>query len=333
RARSKLVQLLAWHAPAPVRAAAIMRVDAARTACGRAGADSRPRARTRARRDPPRRRPRTAAPLPVLPGAARRRAPAPWRYPRAYARVERLAGRSFPASHPTRRSATRSEPRRSRRRATRRDRGATAARGHRGCPSGWRVRRPRATAPARPRRREGWRCVCSSRPTSAALAARRRAALPPARNGELGLWRRPAGGRSAGVRGQQRRRYPLGRFERRPVGDIVERAHGSAGQALADPLGHVGARDRVEHPPHEGERHVGPLQRLDPAPAVVLAVAYVADQQVSDPVAAIAARRLPDVGAVGGGVVAVSERGSQRLHEQLLGQELAELRSLLWIEQ
>ena len=81
---------------------------------------------------------------------------------------------------------------------------------------------------------------------------------------------------------QERRGHALGSFKRRPVPDILQRAHGGAGQALADALGHVRAGDRVQHAPHERERHVRLLQRPHPTIAVPFAVAYVADQKVGD---------------------------------------------------
>jgi hypothetical protein len=44
----------------------------------------------------------------------------------------------------------------------------------------------------------------------------------------------------------------------------------------------VRTRDRIEHAPHEGERHVGSLQCGHPALAVDRAVADVASEAVGD---------------------------------------------------
>ena len=52
-----------------------------------------------------------------------------------------------------------------------------------------------------------------------------------------------------------------GSLERRPVTDVLERAEWRLRQALADPLRHVYARHRVEHPPDERQRDVGSLER------------------------------------------------------------------------
>lgn len=66
------------------------------------------------------------------------------------------------------------------------------------------------------------------------------------------------------------------------MGNVIERQEWRAGQALADPLRHVRTRDRIEHAPHEGERHVGSLQCGHPALAVDRAVADVASEAVGD---------------------------------------------------
>ena len=61
-------------------------------------------------------------------------------------------------------------------------------------------------------------------------------------------------------------------------------------------------------PQTNAQRHVGLLERRHPALFVAFAVGDVADQQVRDALAVVAAHRAPHLGAVGGGVVAVGER-------------------------
>lgn len=95
----------------------------------------------------------------------------------------------------------------------------------------------------------------------------------------------------------------------------------------------VRAGDWVEHPPHEGERDVGRLERGDPALGMAHAIAHVTDQAVRDQLATAVAQGLPDIGAVGRRVEACCERWCQGLAQQLLAEQRADLRPLLGIQQ
>ena len=91
------------------------------------------------------------------------------------------------------------------------------------------------------------------------------------------------------LRAQDCRGHSRGSLERRPVTDVLKRGERRPRQALADALGHVDARHRVEHPPDERQRDVGSLERADPPRLVALAVGHVADQQVEALIAVVAA--------------------------------------------
>ena len=80
---------------------------------------------------------------------------------------------------------------------------------------------------------------------------------------------------------------------------VLEGREGRVGKALADALGDVGAGDRVEHAPDEGERDVGRLQRADPA-LLVARGGPPCSGSCGARSRRPRARGLPDVRAVGG---------------------------------
>src|SRR5918911_4225789 len=134
-------------------------------------------------------------------------------------------------------------------------------------------------------------------------------------------------------------RRPIGRLELRVVRDVVERVDLVRAEALAQTLGHVRAGDGIEHAPDEQPRHVGALQRIDPAALVLEAVVDVADQPVVATAAAVACDAQPvlvelgvrrhvlareDPAQPGGEALLVHARGDERA-DQRLAQRLLDL--------